>query len=85
MSAYHKHQNNWIFNNAIYLHITSDLGRFETFAVNTRTIEVVGKIFLEYKHKGSCLVYLLYPDGTTLVVRLINILYVSTLGHNLIS
>src|SRR5258705_10480959 len=65
--------------------MTSDLGRFETFSVNTGTIEVAGETFLEYKGKGSCLVYPLYPDGTTSVVRLINVLYVPTLGHNLIS
>src|SRR5258705_1649467 len=65
--------------------MTSDLGRFETFSANTGTIEVAGDIFLEYKGKGSCLVYPLYPDGTTSVVRLINVLYVPTLGYNLIS
>src|SRR5258706_1171644 len=65
--------------------MTSDLGRFETFSANSGTIEVAGETFLEYKGKGSCLVYPLYPDGTTSVVRLINVLYVPTLGHNLIS
>src|SRR5258705_11129872 len=65
--------------------MTSDLGRFETFSANTGTIEVAGETFLEYKGKGSCLVYPLYPDGTTSVVKLINVLYVPTLGHNLIS
>src|SRR5258705_7286295 len=65
--------------------MTSDLGRFETFSVNTGTIEVAGETFLEYKGKGSCLVYPLYPDSTTSVVRLITVLYVPTLGHNLIS
>src|SRR5258706_7341405 len=65
--------------------MTSDLGRFETFSANTGTIEVAGETFLEYKGKGSCLVYPLYPDGTTSVIRLINVLYVPTLGHNLIS
>src|SRR5258705_2177818 len=65
--------------------MTSDLGRFETFSANTGTIEVASETFLEYKGKGSCLVYPLYPDSTTSVVRLINVLYVPTLGHNLIS
>ena len=85
MSAHHKHQNNWIFDTPASSHMTSDLGRFETFSANTGTIEVAGETFLEYKGKGSCLVYPLYPDGTTSVVRLINVLYVPTLGHNLIS
>src|SRR5258708_809226 len=85
MSAHHKHQNDWIFDTAVSSHMTSDLGRFETFSANTGTIEVAGETFLEYKGKGSCLVYPLYPDGTTSVVRLINVLYVPTLGHNLIS
>src|SRR5258705_7639468 len=84
VSAHYKHQNDWIFDTAASSHMTSDLGSFETFSANTRTIEVAGEIFLEYKGKGSCLVYPLYPDGTTSVVRLINILYVPTLGHNLI-
>ena len=65
--------------------MTSNLGRFETFSANTGTIEVAGETFLEYKGKGSCLVYPLYPDGTSSVVRLINVLYVPTLDHNLIS
>src|SRR5258706_15012312 len=85
VSAHHKHHNDWIFDTAASSHMTSDLGRFETFSANTGTIEVAGETFLEYKGKGSCLVYPLYPDGTTSVVRLINVLYVPTLGHNLIS
>src|SRR5258706_10639273 len=85
MSAHHKHQNDWIFDTATSSHMTSDLGRFETFSANTGTIEVAGETFLEYKGKGSCLVYPLYPDGTTSMVRLINVLYVPTLGYNLIS
>src|SRR5258705_1097515 len=85
VSAHHKHQNDWIFDTTASSHMTSDLGRFETFSANTGTIEVAGETFLEYKGKGSCLVYPLYPDGTTSVVRLINVLYVPTLGHNLIS
>src|SRR5258705_3202955 len=85
VSAHHKHQNDWIFDTAASSHMTSDLGRFETFSANTGTIEVAGETFLEYKGKGSCLVYPLYLDGTTSVVRLINVLYVPTLGHNLIS
>ena len=84
MSAYHKHENNWIFDTTASSHMTSDLGRFETFSVHSGTIEVTGKTFLEYKGKGSYLIYPLYPDGTTSVVRLTNILYVPTLGHNLI-
>src|SRR5258706_1894519 len=82
---HHKHENDWIFDTAASSHMTSDLGRFETFSANSGTIEVAGETFLEYKGKGSCLVYPLYPDGTTSVVRLINVLYVPTLGHNLIS
>src|SRR5258708_8304678 len=81
VSAHHKHQNDWIFDTAVSSHMTSDLGRFETFSANTGTIEVAGETFLEYKGKGSCLVYPLYPDGTTSVVRLINVLYVPTLGR----
>src|SRR5258705_6269380 len=84
VSTHHKHQNDWIFDTAVSTHMTSDLGRFETFLANTGTIEVAGETFLEYKGKGSCLVDPLYPDGTTSMVRLINVLYVSTLGHNLI-
>ena len=84
VSAYHKHQNDWIFDTAASLYMTSDLGRFETFLVNTGTMEVTGETFLEYKGKGLYLVYPLYLHGTTSVVRLINILYVHTLGHNLI-
>ena len=57
MSAHHKHQNNWIFDTTMSLHMTSDLGEFETFSVNSRTIEVTSKTFLEYKGKGSYLVY----------------------------
>src|SRR5258705_5880243 len=82
---HHKHENDWIFDTAASSHMTSDLGRFETFSANSGTIEVAGETFLEYKGKGSCLVYPLYPDSTTSVVRLINTLYVPTLGHNLIS
>src|SRR5258706_13054629 len=82
---HHKHENDWIFDTAASSHMTSDLGRFETFSANSGTIEVAGETFLEYKGKGSCLVYPLYPDSTTSVVRLINVLYVPTLGHNLIS
>src|SRR5258708_21453438 len=74
VSAHHKHQNDWIFDTAASSHMTSDLGRFETFSANTGTIEVAGETFLEYKGKGSCLVYPLYPDSTTSVVRLINVL-----------
>src|SRR5258706_15309538 len=85
VSAHHKHQDDWIFDTAASSHMISDLGRFETFSANIRTIEVAGETFLEYKGKGSCLVYPLYPDGTTSVVRLINVLYIPTLGHNLIS
>src|SRR5258706_181716 len=85
VSAHHKHQNDWIFDTAVSSHMTSDLDRFETFSANTGTIEVAGETFLEYKGKGSCLVYPLYPDGTTSMVRLINVLYVPTLGYNLIS
>src|SRR5258706_5742122 len=85
VSAHHQHQNDWIFDTAASSHMTSDLGRCETFSANTGSIEVAGETFLEYKGKGSCLVYPLYPDGTTSVVRLINVLYVPTLGHNLIS
>src|SRR5258705_4460586 len=85
VSAHHKHQNDWIFYTAASSHMSSDLGRFETFLAITGTIEVAGETFLEYKGKGSCLVYLLYPDGATSAVRLINVLYVATLGHNLIS
>src|SRR5258705_1519906 len=86
VSTHHKqHENDWIFDTAASSHMTSDLGRFETFSANSGTIEVAGETFLEYKGKGSCLVYPLYPDGTTSVVRLINVLYVPTLGHNLIS
>ena len=85
MSAYpNKHQNDWIFDTAASSYMTFDLGRFETFLVNTRTIEVAGETFFEYKGKGSCLVYPLYLDGTTSVVRLLNVLYVPTLDHNLI-
>ena len=65
--------------------MTSNLSRFKTFSANTRTIEVASETFLEYKEKGLCLVYPLYPDSTTFVVRLINIIYVPTLGYNLIS
>ena len=64
--------------------MTSNLGRFKTFSANTGTIEVSGETFLVYKGKGLCLVYPLYPDGTIFMVRLINILYISTLGYNLI-
>src|SRR5258705_7333478 len=85
VSTHHKHENDWIFDTAASSHMTSDLGRFETFSANSGTIEVAGETFLEYKGKGSCLVYPLYPDGTTSVVRLINVLYVPTLGYNLIS
>ena len=52
---------------------------------NTGTIEVAGGIFLEYKGKGSCLVYSLYSDSTTSIVRLINVLYIPTLSYNFIS
>src|SRR5258705_451818 len=85
VSTHHKHENHWIFDTTASSHMTSDLSRFETFSANTGTIEVAGETFLEYKGKGSCLVYPLYPDGTTSVVSLINVLYVPTLGHNLIS
>src|SRR5258706_1716510 len=85
VSTHHKHENDWIFDTAASSHMTSDLGRFGTFSANSGTIEVAGETFLEYKGKGSCLLYPLYPDGTTSVVRLINVLYVPTLGHNLIS
>ena len=85
MSTHHKHENNWIFDTAASLYMTSDLGRFETFSAHFGTIEVAGETFLEYKGKGSCLIYPLYPDGTTSVVRLTNVLYVPTLGHNVIS
>ena len=74
ISAHHKHENDWIFDTAASSHMTSDLGRFETFSAHSGTIEVAGETFLEYKGKGSCLVYALYPDGTTSVVRLTNIL-----------
>ena len=73
MSAHHKYENGWIFDTTVSSHITSDLGRFETFSAYSGTIEVAGKTFLEYKGKGSCLVYPLYPDGTTSVVRLTNV------------
>ena len=84
VSICHKHKNDWIFDTAVSSHITSDLGRFETFSVHSGTIEVAGETFLEHKAKGSYLVYPLYPDSTTSIVRLTNVLYVPTLGHNLI-
>src|SRR5258706_6841155 len=71
---------------SVTMHTPAYANRYSyTFSANTGTIEVAGKTFLEYKEKGSCLVYPRYTDGTTSVVRLINILYVPTLGHNLIS
>ena len=85
MSAHHKYENDWIFDTAVSSHMTLDLGRFETFSAHSGTIEVAGETFLEYKGKGSCHIYPLYPDGTTSVVRLTNVLYVPTLGYNLIS
>ena len=85
VSAHYKHKNDWIFDTTMSSHMTSDLGRFETFSAHFGTIEVAGETFLEYKGKGSCLRYPLYPDGTTSVVWLINVLYVPTLGYNLIS
>ena len=84
MSALHKHENVWIFDTTASSHITSNLGRFETFSVHFGTIEVASKTFLEYKGKGSCLIYPLYPDGTTSGVSPTNVLYIPTLGHNLI-
>ena len=84
MSTHHKLENDWIFDTAASSHMTSDLGRFETFSAHSGTIEVADETFLKYKGKGSCLVYPLYPDSTTSVVRLTNVLYVPTLGHNLI-
>ena len=79
-----KYQKDGIFDTTASLHMTFDLGRFETFLANTRTIEVAGGTLLEYKGKGSCLVYPLYPYSTTSVIRLINVLYIPTLGYNLI-
>ena len=85
VSAYHKHENDWIFDTAASSNIILDLINFETFSVHSGTIELAGKTFMDYKGKGSCLIYPLYPDGTSSVVRLTNVLYVPTLGHNLIS
>ena len=65
--------------------MTSDLGTFEPCLAHSGTIEVAGETFLQYKVKDSCLAYPLYLDGTTSIVRLTNVLYVPTLGHNLIS
>ena len=84
MSTYHKHKNDWIFDTTVSLHMTSNLGRFETSSVHSGTVEVAGETFLKYKEKCSCLVYPLYPHGTTSIVRLTNVLYVPTLGYNLI-
>ena len=78
VSTHHKHENNWIFNTTVSSHMTSDLGRFETFSVHSGTIKVAGETLLEYKGKASYLVYPLYLDGTTSIVRLTNVLYVST-------
>ena len=84
MSAHYKHQNDWIFNTTASLYMTLNLGMFETFSVNSETIEVASETFLKYEGKGLCLVYLLYLNGTSSVVSLTNVLYIPTLGHNLI-
>ena len=82
VSVHHKYENDWIFDTAMSSHITLDLGRFETFSAYSGTIEVAGETFLEYKGKSSYLVYPLYLDSTTSVVRLTNVIYVPILGHN---
>src|SRR5258706_1643924 len=50
---HHKHQNDWIFDTAASSHMTSDLGRIETFYQNSGPIEVPGETFLDYKGKAS--------------------------------
>ena len=63
MSIYHKYQNDWIFDTAASSYMTSNLGSFETFLVNTRTIEVASDTFLEYIGKYLCLVYISKKKG----------------------
>ena len=65
--------------------MTSNLEHFEHFTLHHGTVEVGGNHFLEYEGKGTCLVHPLLPDGTSTTVKLMNVLYVPSLGHNLIA
>jgi len=75
----------WIFDTGSSSHMTSDLDKFETIIANHGTVKVGGGVILVHEGKGTCLVHPLLPDGTTTTVRLVNVLYVPTLGHSLLS
>ena len=48
-------------------------------------MKVGGNHLLEYEGKDTCILYPLLIDGTSTTVRLMNVLFVSQLGYNLLS
>ena len=65
--------------------MTSNIVLFEVIQNDHGTVEVGDNHLLEYEGKGTCILDPLLPDGTSTTVRLMNILYVPQLGHNLLS
>ena len=65
--------------------MTSNLELFEVIQKDHGTVKVGGNHLLEYEGKGTCILHPLLPDGTSTTVRLMNVLYIPQLGHNLLS
>ena len=79
------YKNDWIFDTATSSYISSNIDKFKTSYKNNGTVKVGGRPLLKYKGKGTCLLYPLLSDNTSSTIQLYNVLFVPTLGHNLIS
>ena len=65
--------------------MTSNIELFEVIQKDHGTVKVVGNHLLEYEGKGMYILHPLLLDGTSTTVRLMNVLYIPQLGHNLLS
>ena len=48
-------------------------------------MKVGGDHLLSYEGKGTCILYPLLPDGSSTIIRLRDVLFVSSLKHDLLS
>ena len=75
----------WKFDTCTSAHMTLNIELFEVIQKDHRTVKVGGNHLLEYEGKSTCILHPLLPDGTSTIVRLMNVLYVPQLGYNLLS
>jgi len=75
----------WKFDSGASSHMTCDIGQFDTIKLYYGTVTVDGNTFLQVEGTGTVRLNCLLPDGSVQPVILKDVLYVSTLCHNMFS